>query len=107
VLVVRFDAVHRGKHLLCHRPEHHLADRGSSGNMTTGSYISSILLTKGKFQGLGAGGNNAMVSVIVTDMVALHERATYQGFISMGGSVASVSGSIIGAAIAGKSNWRM
>ncbi len=48
-----------------------------------------------------------MVSVIVTDMVTLHERGTYLGYISVASALASVSGSIIGAAIAGKSNWRM
>jgi len=48
-----------------------------------------------------------MVSVIVTDMVSLHERATYLGYISLCASIATVSGGIIGAAVSGKSDWRM
>ncbi|KAF1997494.1 MFS general substrate transporter [Amniculicola lignicola CBS 123094] len=59
------------------------------------------------FQGIGAGGNNAMVSVIVTDMVPLSERGEYIGYLSVSGALASVSGNMIGAAVAGRSNWRI
>ena len=108
VLVVRFDLVHRGQHPLRRSTGYHLVNSGSRGKLLISDIdVIGLILKMKQFQGLGAGGNNAMVSVIVTDMVALHERATYLGYISMSGAVATVSGSIIGAAISDKANWRM
>ena len=61
----------------------------------------------GKIQGLGAGGNNALVSMIVADMVELRERSKYIGLMALVSAVALVSGYILGAAIAGRSTWRL
>ena len=62
---------------------------------------------KSQFQGMGSGGNNALVNMILVELVPLHERGLYNGYLAMASSLATVSGSIIGAAVSEKSNWRM
>ncbi|KAF2186648.1 MFS general substrate transporter [Zopfia rhizophila CBS 207.26] len=58
-------------------------------------------------QGLGGGGVNAMVNVLVSDMVPLHERGTFTGLVNLAGAVGLVSGVVLGAAFAEKSTWRL
>ncbi|KAH7387011.1 major facilitator superfamily domain-containing protein [Phaeosphaeria sp. MPI-PUGE-AT-0046c] len=59
------------------------------------------------FQGLGAGGIFVVGSILVTDMVSLHERGKYIGIIASASALGLVSGIIIGAAIGGLASWRL
>ncbi|KAL3427633.1 MFS multidrug transporter [Phlyctema vagabunda] len=59
------------------------------------------------FQGLGAGGINALCTIIIADMVALRERSKYVGFLGLVSSVALISGYILGASISERSTWRL
>ncbi|KAF2263055.1 MFS general substrate transporter, partial [Lojkania enalia] len=60
-----------------------------------------------RVQGLGGGGINAMVNVLVSDMVPLHERGTFAGLNNLAGAVGLVSGVVLGATFAEKSTWRL
>ena len=46
------------------------------------SYMSLIHLTKA-IQGIGAGGISSLTQIIISDLVPLHERGTYNGLISL------------------------
>ncbi|RDW88160.1 hypothetical protein BP6252_00192 [Coleophoma cylindrospora] len=67
----------------------------------------SWLIAARVVQGLGAGGISVLVTMIVADMVALRERSKYIGIMALGSAVALVSGYVLGAAIAGRSTWRL
>lgn len=54
---------------------------------------------------LQGGGILALVEIIVADMVALHERGVFMGFIGMVWALASAIGPLAGGAFA-QSNWR-
>ncbi|KAH8811664.1 drug resistance transporter [Xylogone sp. PMI_703] len=58
-------------------------------------------------QGLGAGGNDALVTIIVADMVSLRERGKYIGLMALVSAVALLAGYVMGAAIASRSTWRL
>jgi MFS family permease len=58
-------------------------------------------------QGMGGGGVDAMVIVLISALVPLEERGTYVGIISLSGAVGLVSGVVLGAAIAERSTWRL
>ncbi|RFU26452.1 hypothetical protein B7463_g9877, partial [Scytalidium lignicola] len=52
------------------------------------------------FQGIGGGGINAMVIVIISAIVPLVERGRYIGFVMLSGAVGLVLGVVLGAVIA-------
>lgn len=59
------------------------------------------------FQGLGSGGILVVGSIIITDMVSLHERGKYIGILAFASALGLVSGILMGAAIGGLASWRM
>ncbi|KAH8804688.1 drug resistance transporter [Xylogone sp. PMI_703] len=59
------------------------------------------------FQGIGAGGMNALVNIIISDMVVIQERGKYFGLMTLATAVGLVSGVILGAVIAERSTWRL
>ncbi|KAF2119538.1 major facilitator superfamily domain-containing protein [Lophiotrema nucula] len=65
------------------------------------------LVTSRVIQGIGGGGINAMVNVLVSDLVPLHDRGTFAGLNNLAGAVGLVSGVVLGAAFAEKSTWRL
>ncbi|KAF7330929.1 Mfs1.2 [Mycena venus] len=57
-------------------------------------------------QGLGGGGILSLSSIIISDMVALRERGTYNAIIGLSWSFASVMGPLVGGAFANTGHWR-
>lgn len=62
------------------------------------------LLIKTHPEGVGGGGIYSLCNVIVTDIVPLRERGKWFGFMAGTWAIASVSGPIIGGALAEKVN---
>ncbi|RFU29384.1 hypothetical protein B7463_g6963, partial [Scytalidium lignicola] len=58
-------------------------------------------------QGLGTGGNDVLVTIIVADMVPLRERSKYIGLMAFASAVALLAGYVMGAAMASLSTWRL
>ncbi|KAH8816680.1 MFS multidrug transporter [Xylogone sp. PMI_703] len=58
-------------------------------------------------QGIGAGGINAMINVIISAMVPLAERGKYIGIVSLCAAVGLVSGVVLGAVFAQHASWRV
>jgi MFS family permease len=57
-------------------------------------------------QGIGGGGMIALVSVILTDMLALNERGFYVGILAMAWALGTVIGPILGGVIAERLTWK-
>ncbi|OJD13743.1 hypothetical protein AJ78_05835 [Emergomyces pasteurianus Ep9510] len=57
-------------------------------------------------QGLGAGGNLSLVSVIISDITSLQERGSYMSLISLAWAVGTIAGVPIGGAIGERTTWR-
>lgn len=57
-------------------------------------------------QGAGGGGLLAVTSIIISDLVPLRERATYNGLIGMTWGVASAMGPVVGGSLAQRGQWR-
>lgn len=66
----------------------------------------TILLIGRSIQGIGGGGLSALTYVIVSDMVDLRSRGKWFSFISLQWAIGSVSGPVIGGALAEHSDWR-
>ncbi|KAK8052033.1 major facilitator superfamily domain-containing protein [Apiospora rasikravindrae] len=56
--------------------------------------------------GLGAGGMISMGSIVVSDMVNIERRGTYQSFINITYGLASASGAALGGVMADTMGWR-
>ncbi|KAI0343447.1 MFS general substrate transporter [Trametopsis cervina] len=67
---------------------------------------SNWLIAARTVQGAGGGGILSLGSIIVSDMVTLQERGTYNGFIGMTWALASGIGPVIGGALASSGQWR-
>jgi MFS family permease len=72
---------------------------GISNNFT-------IMLVGRSLQGVGGGGVIALTEIIVTDLVPLRFRGTWFGYLSSMWAVGSVSGPLIGGALAQNGAWR-
>ena len=59
------------------------------------------------FCGLGAGGMLAMASIIVSDLVPIEVRGTYQSYINMLFGAGATSGAALGGMIADSFGWRV
>ena len=64
------------------------------------------LLAGRSVQGIGGGGIIALVSVIFTDIIPLRERPKYIGMIQMMWALGTITGPLIGGAIATGTTWR-
>lgn len=76
------------------------------GSAIGGSARSVSTLIAGRtIQGLGSGGINMLVDLIICDLVPLRERSKYIGIIHSISAIGTITGPIIGGAFA-NSNWR-
>lgn len=75
------------------------------GSLYAGSVHSMMELAIARgIQGLGAGGLLALALTIIGDIVALKDRAKYQGYFMSVFGISSVLGPVIGGAFAGSAN---
>ena len=76
-----------------------------AGSLYAGSVhsMTELAIARG-LQGLGAGGLLALALTIIGDIVALKDRAKYQGYFMSVFGVSSVLGPVIGGAFAGSAN---
>ncbi|WWC92921.1 uncharacterized protein L201_007884 [Kwoniella dendrophila CBS 6074] len=58
------------------------------------------------FQGLGGGTIIGLTSIVVSDLVPLHKRGTYQGFLGSTWGIAAVLGPLLGGILTEKASWR-
>lgn len=65
----------------------------------------TVMLVGRSIQGVGGGGISALTYIIVTDMVTLKERGKWFGLITMMWAIGSVTGPVIGGALAEKASW--
>ncbi|ORX37857.1 major facilitator superfamily domain-containing protein [Kockovaella imperatae] len=72
---------------------------GAAKNMTW-------LITARAFQGLGGGSIISMSNILVSDIVPLHQRPLYQGWLGGTWGIASVLGPILGGLLTTKASWR-
>ena len=79
---------------------------------TVGSIVCAVaknftmMLVGRSVQGTGGGGIIAITEIIITDMVPLRERGNYFALISIVWAIGSVSGPLIGGALAQGNAWR-
>lgn len=67
----------------------------------------AMILVGRSIQGIGGGGIIVLTEILTTDLVPLRVRGNYQSIIGMMWAVGSVSGPLIGGALAGSgSSWR-
>ncbi|KZF26094.1 MFS general substrate transporter [Xylona heveae TC161] len=66
----------------------------------------TVLLVGRCIQGVGGGGIIALTEIVVTDLVPLRERGKWFGFMGMMWAIGSVSGPVVGGALAQKASWR-
>lgn len=64
------------------------------------------ILAGRSIKGTGAGGILALTEIIITDMVPLRERGNFFALISIVWAIGSVSGPIVGGALATRNAWR-
>ncbi|OJD30957.1 major facilitator superfamily protein [Diplodia corticola] len=77
------------------------------GSGICGGAMSSTMLIAGRaVQGIGAGGLNMLIDVIICDLVPLRERGMYVGLLFMIVTVGSAAGPVIGGAIVDNTSWR-
>ncbi|KAI4199273.1 MAG: hypothetical protein LQ350_004733 [Teloschistes chrysophthalmus] len=72
---------------------------GSAKNMT-------VLIIGRAFQGIGGGGLEALVEIILTDITTLKERPLWLGLLGFVWAAGSVSGPIVGGAFSEYVSWR-
>ncbi|KLO16819.1 iron permease [Schizopora paradoxa] len=66
----------------------------------------SVLIVGRTIQGCGAGGINALNSIVISDLVPLKERGKFQSFISIGFGLATTTAPVIAGAFASHGQWR-
>ncbi|KAJ5291222.1 MFS general substrate transporter [Penicillium angulare] len=77
------------------------------GSGISGGAISSTIMIAGRtIQGIGGGGINVMIDMIVSDMLPLRERGNFMGMIFAVFSIGTSLGPFIGGAIVQHSSWR-
>lgn len=77
------------------------------GSAVSGSATSMAALIVGRaVQGVGGGGVNVMIQVIVGDLVPLRDRSKFMGIIFSTFTVALCIGPVVGGALAQYASWR-
>ncbi|KAI1791873.1 Mfs1.2 [Ganoderma leucocontextum] len=77
------------------------------GGAISGAAQSMNMLIAGRVvQGAGAGGIYTLAQVILSDLVSLQERGTYNGLFGLTWAIASCVGPLIGGAFAHHTTWR-
>jgi MFS family permease len=71
-----------------------------------GSNSANMLIAGRAVQGIGAGGINMLIDLIVCDLVPLRERSQFVGLLFIVVSVGSALGPYIGGAIVDSTTWR-
>jgi EmrB/QacA subfamily drug resistance transporter len=66
----------------------------------------TVMLVGRALQGTGVGGILALTNILITDLVPLRERGNYLALISTVWAVGTVSGPIVGGALATPNAWR-
>ncbi|KAK6349224.1 hypothetical protein TWF730_009976 [Orbilia blumenaviensis] len=64
------------------------------------------LIVARAFAGIGGGGMTALVSIVVSDLVPLHKRGTWQGFLNVIYATGASSGAPLGGLMADGVGWR-
>ncbi|KAG1240262.1 hypothetical protein G6F68_017834 [Rhizopus microsporus] len=65
-----------------------------------------MLIVARAIAGIGAAGINSMVFIIISDIVPLEKRGSYQGIINAVFALASVFGPLIGGSFTDYVTWR-
>ena len=65
----------------------------------------TLMLLGRTIQGIGGGGIILLNDIILTDLVPMRLRGLYSGIIGGVWALGSVSGPVIGGALASKANW--
>lgn len=77
------------------------------GSGIAGGASSTAMMIGGRtVQGIGGGGINTMVEIVVCDLVSLRERGKYVGLIGSMWAIGSVVGPLLGGAFAQHASWR-
>ncbi|KAI0935572.1 hypothetical protein AcV5_003966 [Taiwanofungus camphoratus] len=77
------------------------------GGALSGAATGEGMLFAGRtVMGLGGGGVLTLSSIILSDIVALHERGLYNGILGLAWSAASGVGPVIGGSLAQTGQWR-
>lgn len=77
------------------------------GSGIAGGANSTAMMIGGRtVQGIGGGGINVMVEIVVCDLVSLRERGKYVGIIGSMWAIGSVVGPIVGGALSQHTTWR-
>ena len=71
-----------------------------------GSNSLAMLIAGRAIQGIGGGGVNLVIQLIVCDLVPLRDRGNYMGAIFLFFTVGTAMGPFIGGAIVERTNWR-
>lgn len=77
------------------------------GSAIAGGASNGAMLIAGRaIQGMGSGGINMIVDVIVSDLVPLRERGNYMAFVLLVYFVGMALGPYVGGAIVETTTWR-
>ncbi|RJE23811.1 resistance protein [Aspergillus sclerotialis] len=77
------------------------------GSGISGGANNTAMLIGGRaVQGIGAGGINTLIDIVISDLVPLRERGNYVAIMGVVWTVGSVVGPVIGGAFAQNVSWR-
>ena len=71
-----------------------------------GANNGATLIAGRAIQGMGSGGINMIVDVIISDLVPLRERGNYMAFVLIVYFIGTAVGPYVGGAIVENTNWR-
>jgi MFS family permease len=76
------------------------------GGLSGGATNMTMLIAGRVVQGLGGGGINMLIEIIVTDLVPLRERGKYLSFVMIAAVVGAAAGPFLGGVIVDNTTWR-